>query len=572
MQGLNIRTQVLIYTLLIGSTGIFVSCSAPEPEKDDDNLVICSYDGGQLILGELLFYLQLSNSPLSRLVDLNKAYFQAEQPAAKQDVLDAIKNLAFYRLLRRVPEYKEFIKDPVNDLKVHFAAKPVVVNLWKNYRKMTQIDVTEYELQKEYEQNRAQFYKPAEVSVSLVFVPYMKDKSEPNPALERLKSISKNEDFAEKFENYVKEFTEAYPGTRSEFLDFFSSGTHSIWLEEQAFKLNRGELSPIFEMEKGYILLKCLERRPETIIPLEKVHKQLVKTITNRKFKEMVKEEIKRLKEQFEYEIFEGDTLPDDLNFDLVRIGDFAINAGDFFSLYPGNLNQLRAQPELIPKFTQSLLQEELIYQDVVRNLAPEIEGFRSDLETVESYFGALQFIDYKAKHTIEIPEDEMKSFYESRKEFYHTQSPRELRYIRFFVSDDASSAPVTSPQLKEVEDKARTFAEKAREQQDFVRTFEQMNDASMEMIELGFVDQFPEDWNMRRGIRDFPLHYISDPVRLDDEFIIFHIGDEGEYRILSFDEVRQKVYNVLFGEYMKRFVEDMRERVLTKYHFELKV
>ncbi|MDZ7859627.1 MAG: peptidyl-prolyl cis-trans isomerase [Candidatus Krumholzibacteriota bacterium] len=63
--------------------------------------------------------------------------------------------------------------------------------------------------------------------------------------------------------------------------------------------LSEGQISDVISYDKGYSIVKVLEKRPATIKPLSEVREDIIRKIKNRKIKEVIENEIKRLQKKY---------------------------------------------------------------------------------------------------------------------------------------------------------------------------------------------------------------------------------------------------------------------------------
>jgi foldase protein PrsA len=147
------------------------------------------------------------------------------------------------------------------------------------------VEVSKEEIEAAYESGKEQnCSEPDQVKVA--HIPFRHDKSEEkrieskNKAEEVLEKIKKGADF----DAMIKEnpSSEGYL-KRLGILDFFKPGTYNENFEIIAFGLKVGEVSELVDTEDGFEIIKCLDKKQGQITPLEKVEKEIKKSLINEK-------------------------------------------------------------------------------------------------------------------------------------------------------------------------------------------------------------------------------------------------------------------------------------------------
>jgi foldase protein PrsA len=104
------------------------------------------------------------------------------------------------------------------------------------------------------------------------------------------------------FEMYVREHsvdpTSRALGGAIPPIQRFSGNPSSKELEERAFKMKEGEISPVIQVETQYIILRCEGRTEPVVTSLDEVKEQLVDDLRERKTQELVAGLFTQLKEE----------------------------------------------------------------------------------------------------------------------------------------------------------------------------------------------------------------------------------------------------------------------------------
>ena len=156
------------------------------------------------------------------------------------------------------------------------------------------IEVTEEQITTEYEENLATKYtQPHEVRARhvLIRVPRDADDDTKAKARTRIDEVKKKLDGGADFATVAKEYSED-PGSkdRGGDLGFFPRGRMVGAFDDAAFSLKAGEVSDVVESPFGFNIIKVEEVREERQKPIEEVREEIVATLKKASASEKAKE------------------------------------------------------------------------------------------------------------------------------------------------------------------------------------------------------------------------------------------------------------------------------------------
>ena len=168
----------------------------------------------------------------------------------------------------------------------------------KNYaikKLFEDINVDDAEVEKYYEENKAQFKKPESIKASHILV---KTEEKANELREKLEN-------GESFEEIAKEHSDCPSKQQGGDLGFFSKGQMVPEFEKVAFDLEERKISDPVKTQFGYHIIKLTDRQPAQEAKLEEVKDQLKQQLLAMKQSQVYMEKGNELKKKFEVEIKE---------------------------------------------------------------------------------------------------------------------------------------------------------------------------------------------------------------------------------------------------------------------------
>lgn len=170
------------------------------------------------------------------------------------------------------------------------------------------ITVTDEEIEEYYKNNISEFEVPEKVKVSHILIAIDSDASE-NVKAEKKKQaeqilykVKAGENFAELAQQFSDD---SATKKRGGVLGFFPRGSKSTEIEEVAFNLKKGEVSDIVLTDKGYHIIKLLDKKEGTTRSLEDSRKKIKNRLTQQKKNEAIQRLLEDLKAKTKVVIYE---------------------------------------------------------------------------------------------------------------------------------------------------------------------------------------------------------------------------------------------------------------------------
>lgn len=149
----------------------------------------------------------------------------------------------------------------------------------------SKISVSEEEIKAFYEGHPRAFVQPEQVKAShiLIKVDAKADEAARADAKKQIEELQKRIEKGEDFATLAKEFSQCPSSAKGGDLGYFKRGQMVKPFEDAAFALKSGELSDVVETEYGYHIIKVVEKKPETVIPLDDIKERLSQHLKNEK-------------------------------------------------------------------------------------------------------------------------------------------------------------------------------------------------------------------------------------------------------------------------------------------------
>lgn len=254
---------------------------------------------------------QLRRDALTSLVDLELLYAESQKVGIK--VTDAELDGAIDRSRSRFSSNDQFdqalrAKGLDRDQLRRDTYKTMAVDRYLESKVWRGQQVTPEEVRAYYDSNPDQFTRPPEVRASHVLFRVPKDagpdvrRRAQEKAARALKELRAGRDFGE-----VARLSSEDPGTARQGgdLGYFARGEMLPEVEEQAFTLERGQISNVFETELGYDILKVTDKRAGGLIPFAEVEPRIRGLLLKEKRDQSRQEVVDRLRATARIEILD---------------------------------------------------------------------------------------------------------------------------------------------------------------------------------------------------------------------------------------------------------------------------
>jgi peptidyl-prolyl cis-trans isomerase SurA len=161
------------------------------------------------------------------------------------------------------------------------------------------ISVPKEEIQKYYEEHKAEFIRPEQVALRSIEVNTAgKDATEiadlKKKADTALKRVQDGEDFGE----MAKRYSDGATAKQGGYLGIYKRGELSKELEETVFKMKRNDLTGVMETKQGFLIIQVLEHYDEGEQSLAKVENEINEKLYGQRMEPALREYLKTLREQ----------------------------------------------------------------------------------------------------------------------------------------------------------------------------------------------------------------------------------------------------------------------------------
>ncbi len=181
------------------------------------------------------------------------------------------------------------------------------------------IQNTKEEVQKFYDDHKAELERPEQVMLSEILIAPTKPEKEgdkaPDPTPEQLAAAEKKAEdvLAEikkggKFDELAKKYSDGPTAAQGGELGGFKRGMLAKELEDKTFALKSGEYTDVIRTRQGFVILKVVEHTPAGIPPLKDVEPNIQEAIYLQKLQPALRAYLTKLREDAFIDIKEGYT------------------------------------------------------------------------------------------------------------------------------------------------------------------------------------------------------------------------------------------------------------------------
>jgi len=196
---------------------------------------------------------------------------------------ELIYNYAIDNDMKNDPEYIEQVRLIEKDVLIQIGVKNI----------MADVDITEEEIQKYYEDNSEMFKSEETASAKHILV----------DTLEQMQEIKSEITNGMSFEEAAQKYSKCPSAAQGGSLGSFTRGRMVPEFEKAAFELQVGEISEPVKTQFGYHLIQLDEKSTEDAKSLEESRNMIVKNILNQKQNEKYISSVTELKNKYDIEI-----------------------------------------------------------------------------------------------------------------------------------------------------------------------------------------------------------------------------------------------------------------------------
>lgn len=161
------------------------------------------------------------------------------------------------------------------------------------------INLDEADLKKYYEEHKSEFVRPEQVYLSEILISTDGKSPEDYPALKKkaedlLDRIKKGEDFGE----LAKRYSDGQTAKQGGDMGGFGRGQLAKQLEDQVFKMNRGDMTDVIQTKAGFEILKVEEHYQAGEQPYDKVEGEISNKFYQDKMQPALRSYLSELREE----------------------------------------------------------------------------------------------------------------------------------------------------------------------------------------------------------------------------------------------------------------------------------
>ena len=221
-------------------------------------------------------------------------------PAERRKQIDeqlAKQNMTVEKAVAKQKE--EMKKDVMGRAQDKEYQKKLAIQVWIDEKVVKNIEVTDADEKKYYEDNIKQFSTPERVDAShILIIPEGADprkgikptQEAKDAAKKKIEDILAKVNAGEDFGKLAEQYSACPSGKRSKGdLGFFGKGQMDPAFEKAAFALKKGEVSGIVESSFGYHIIKCNKKEAAKTAPFDEVKNAIKERLKGQKIGEKIK-------------------------------------------------------------------------------------------------------------------------------------------------------------------------------------------------------------------------------------------------------------------------------------------
>ena len=277
--------SLLLIMFLLASVAVAAESDkgAVEEPLSDPEKVLATVEDNEIRLKDV-------EGVLSRLDPQRAAMYDNEM--GRRAILEELINVELFSLLgaelevEKDKEFIEMMEKVRKDIVRQFAVDAI----------MKDVSVSDEEIAEEYEKNKDRFKVQETVRASHILV---EDE-------EAMKKVQADLDGGMSFDEAARKHSTCPSKEQGGDLGFFSKGQMVKEFSDAAFAMKVGEVTkePV-KTQFGFHLIKLVEKKEESVRPLDDVKEQLADSMLNEKKAEIYQKELDRLREKYKVVIAE---------------------------------------------------------------------------------------------------------------------------------------------------------------------------------------------------------------------------------------------------------------------------
>jgi|Deesub1362B_J571_1020462.scaffolds.fasta_scaffold07600_3 peptidyl-prolyl cis-trans isomerase C len=327
------KGMILVFSLLLGVTGLLFSADAAEKESKALQQVpdVVARVNGKPISGEA--YSTLYKQREMDRMGTGMAGEPVSPEAMKRATLDQL--IVVELLTQRADEIQlhvepQDVEQRLKKIEERVGGKEKLEEALKargltlqRYRKdvekslriqrlfdqevLSKVKVEPGEVREFYEANPQYFQVPEEVRVRHIIVRFPSNATDQQKkeALKVIQEAAKRIRNGESFEEVAKEISQDGSAPRGGDLGYFPRGKMVPEFEKVAFSLEKGKVSEPIETRFGYHLVKVVDKRPAHLVPFEEAKSKIESYLKRKKGQDAVRAYVEDLKSKAKIETVE---------------------------------------------------------------------------------------------------------------------------------------------------------------------------------------------------------------------------------------------------------------------------
>jgi peptidyl-prolyl cis-trans isomerase SurA len=161
------------------------------------------------------------------------------------------------------------------------------------------ISVPKEEIQKYYDEHKAEFVRPEQVALRSIEVNTAgKDATEVADLRKKADTARKRIQDGEDFGEIAKRYSDGATAKQGGYLGIYKRGELSKELEDTVFKMKRNDLTEVMETRQGFLIMQVLEHYDEGEQSLAKVENEINEKLYSQRMEPALREYLKTLREQ----------------------------------------------------------------------------------------------------------------------------------------------------------------------------------------------------------------------------------------------------------------------------------